>query len=83
MNLYISNIGLHVTDESLRAVFATHGMVHDIRVSQNAESARVAWVHMPEAAARVAMERLHGRIINGCCLSVEHFNDPASGATMA
>lgn len=83
MNLYISNIGNHVTDESLRAVFATHGQVHDIRVSANSESARVAWVHMPEAAAREAMERLHGRIINGCCLSVERYTDPASGPSFA
>ncbi|MGZ5220863.1 MAG: RNA recognition motif domain-containing protein [Flavisolibacter sp.] len=79
MNLYISNIGNHVTDESLRAIFATHGLVHDIRVTAHTDTARVAWIHMPEDDAKEALEHLNGRIINGCSISVERFNDPASG----
>ena len=49
MNLYISNLGDQVTDESLRAVFATYGMVRSsiiIRDEVNGHSRGFAFVDM-------------------------------------
>jgi hypothetical protein len=74
MHLYISNIGLMVTDESLRAIFATHGRVDFIKLSKDqiGTARNNALVHMPvESEAIKAMNILNGSIINGCSISIQ------------
>ena len=74
MHLYISNIGQKVTDESLRAIFATHGKVDFIRLSQGPDgfSHNNALVHMPdETEALKALQSLNGSVINGSSISIE------------
>jgi RNA recognition motif-containing protein len=73
MLLHISNIGNHVTTESLRAVFATYGKVDKIDFVKNSSgnSFHTAHIEMSdEKDAIKAISRLHGSIINGCGLSV-------------
>ena len=75
MNLYISNLGDQVTDESLRAVFATYGMVRSsiiIRDEVNGHSRGFAFVDMPDSdAAGRAMARVHGSVLNGRSVEVQ------------
>ena len=51
MNLYVSNLGDQITDESLGAIFATHGKVASARIIKdrfNGYSRGFAFVHMPD-----------------------------------
>lgn len=79
MNLYISNLGSEITDESLRAVFATYGEVSTSQIIKRASSESVGFVEMPnEAEAEKAMQRMNGTIVNGRNLSVKE-NAPLQG----
>ena len=81
MKLFISNIGRMVTDESLRAIFATHGKVEFIQISKNNTnfSNNNAFVQMPdEAEALIAMNLLNGSIINGSQMVVESIDPERS-----
>jgi len=75
MNLYVSNLGDDITDESLRAVFATHGEVSSYRIIKDNISGHprgFAFVEMPnDNDAQIAMGRIHGMIINGRSISVK------------
>lgn len=74
MNLYVSNLGDQITDESLRAVFATHGTVTSSILSRESENVtgNTAVIQMPDpAAAGMAMRRIHGSILNGMAVTVQ------------
>jgi len=75
MNLYISNLGDQITDESLRAIFATYGVVHSARIAKDqftGYSRGFAFIEMPnEHEAIAAMSRINGSILNGRSVSVE------------
>ena len=65
MNLYISNLGLRITNDSLWATFATYGEVKAVKlVKTHAEGC--AYIHMPNPAeAQSAVSRINGSIIDG------------------
>jgi RNA recognition motif-containing protein len=75
MNLYVSNLGDQITDESLRAVFATYGEVRSSTISKDdaaGDPGRFGFVEMPdEMQAQNAINRLNGTIVNGRFVSVK------------
>lgn len=74
MHLYVSNLGDQITDESLGAIFATHGKVISARVIKdgfNGYSRGFAFVDMPnDQEAQKAIEKLDGMVVNGRSVSV-------------
>ena len=75
MNLYVSNLGDNITDESLRAIFATHGQVNSSTIVKDhitGASKGFAFIEMPIAVeAEKAIEKMNGTIVNGKNLSVK------------
>lgn len=74
MNLYVSNLGDKITDESLRAIFATHGEVRFSKIIKDdatGYSKGFAFIEMPnDAEATNAIAKMNGTIVNGKNLSV-------------
>ena len=74
MHLYVSNLGDQITDESLGAIFATHGKVISARVIKDGfdgYSRCFAFVDMPnDQEAQKAIEKLNGMVVNGRSVSV-------------
>ncbi len=72
--MYVSNLGFHVTDEDLRALFATYGEVSSAKVITDKVSGKsrgFGFVEMPEEiAAKQAIQELEGREIEGRVISV-------------
>lgn len=75
MNLYVSNLGDKITDESLRAIFATHGEVRSSRIIKDeltGFSKGFAFIEMPnDVEAQKAISKMNGSIVNGKNISVE------------
>ena len=74
MNMYVSNLSFHTTDEDLRKLFAQYGNVSSAKVITDRESGRsrgFGFVEMDsEAEANVAMKNLNNTEIEGRALSV-------------
>jgi RNA recognition motif-containing protein len=75
MDLYVSNLGDEITDESLRAIFATHGEVNSYQIIKHhltGQSRGFAFIDMPnESEAQRAMEKIDGTVVNGRNVSVK------------
>lgn len=75
MNLYVSNLGDQITDESLRAIFATHGEVNSSKIIKDhitGISRGFGFIEMPnDSEAHSAMERINGTVVNGRNVSVK------------
>jgi len=69
MQISISNLGEQITNDSLNALFATHGTVDTATITTDANTGRQiasGLVDMPnEHEARMAIDKLDGCIING------------------
>jgi RNA recognition motif-containing protein len=80
MNLYVSNLGDQITDESLRAIFATHGEVISsgiIKQQATGTSGGFAFINMPnDAEAQKAIQKINGSVVNGRNVSVKQANLP-------
>lgn len=74
MNLYVSNLGEQITDESLHAIFATHGTVVSSRIIKdrfNGYPKGFGFIEMPnEIEAMKAIEKMNGCVVNGRNLQV-------------
>jgi RNA recognition motif-containing protein len=74
MNMYVSNLSFHTSDEDLRALFQEFGEVSSAKVITDKVSGRsrgFGFVEMAdEAAAKQAMQELEGKEIEGRSLSV-------------
>lgn len=83
MNIYISNLGHQVTDESLRATFAAHGTVHATTIMMDTLTGRsrgFAYVSMPHTAeAAAAIQRINDSIIDGRKIRAEESIAPEEG----
>jgi RNA recognition motif-containing protein len=75
MNLYVSNLGDKITDESLGAIFATHGQVNSSKVIKDrftGYSRGFAFVEMPNDTEAVnAISKIDGSVIDGRNVSVK------------
>jgi RNA recognition motif-containing protein len=75
MDLYVSNLGDEITDESLRAIFATHGEVNSYKIIKHQDTGRsrgFAFIDMPnDTEAQKAMQKIDGTVVNGRNLSVK------------
>lgn len=75
MNLYVSNLGDKVTDESLRAIFATHGTVHSSKVIKDhftGSSRGFGFVEMSDdEEAGNAIKKINGAVLDGRNVSVK------------
>jgi len=75
MNLYVSNLGDKITDESLEAIFAACGRVNSSRIIKDrftGSSRGFAFIEMPnDAEARKAISKIDGSVVDGRNLSVQ------------
>lgn len=75
MNIYVSNLGEKITDESLRAIFATHGEVRSSKVIKDrftGDSRGFAFIEMPnDNEAESAMSKIDGSVIDGRSIAVK------------
>jgi len=75
MTIYVSNLGDKITDDSLRAIFATHGNVASSRIVLDGftgYSRGFAFVDMPDdEEAVLAIARINGSVVNGIEIKAE------------
>lgn len=85
MNLYVSNLGDQITEESLGAIFATHGAVSSSTIVKDEDtgaSKGFAYINMPDdTEASKAMEKLNGMVVNGRNVSVIEAREGAGPAS--
>lgn len=74
MNMYVSNLSFHTTDDDLRALFAQYGSVTSAKVILDRDSGRsrgFAFVEMAsDAEAKEAMANLNNKEVEGRAMSV-------------
>ena len=74
MNMYVSNLGFHVTDEDLRKLFADFGVVDSAKVIMDRmtnQSRGFGFVEMQnDTEAEAAMLKLAGKEVEGRSISV-------------
>jgi RNA recognition motif-containing protein len=74
MNIYVSNLSFHTTEEDLNNMFAKFGAVTSAKIIMDRESGRsrgFAFVEMPsEAEGKEAMLGLNNKELEGRSLSV-------------
>lgn len=74
MNMYVSNLGFHVTDDDLRKLFEPFGQVSSSKVILDRDSGRsrgFAFVEMPsDEEAKKAMQALDGKELEGRSIGV-------------
>jgi RNA recognition motif-containing protein len=75
MNLYVSNLGDQITNDSLQIIFATHGEVRSSNIIKDHNtglSRGFGFIEMPrDEEAQMAMARINGSMINGRNISVQ------------
>lgn len=69
MNIYVSNLGEQITDDSLHATFSAHGQVSSAKVIMDQFTGYprgFGFVEMPdEAEAAIAIATINGAVLNG------------------
>jgi RNA recognition motif-containing protein len=77
MNIYVSNLGTKITEESIRAIFATYGHVQSYRLIYEPPlggQLNFAFIDMPDyREATEAISRLNGCIVNGQEIIVKEY----------
>lgn len=71
--MYVSNLGFHVTDEDLKALFSKYGEVTSAKVITDRETGKsrgFGFVEMADAVAEKAMQDLEGTQLEGRAISV-------------
>ena len=74
MNMFVSNLGFHISDENLKSLFSPFGEVSSAKVITDRVTGRsrgFGFVDMPQdAEAGIALLKLEGYEINGRKISV-------------
>jgi len=74
MNMYVSNLSFHTTDEDLRILFAAYGTVTSVKVITDRETGRsrgFAFVEMEsDEESKQAMKNLNNKELEGRPVSV-------------
>jgi RNA recognition motif-containing protein len=76
MKIFVTNLGYRVTNESLRATFATYGEVSSSEVILDTQSGRskgMAVIQMPNISeAEKAILRMDGSVLDGKAIEVKN-----------
>lgn len=74
MNIYVSNLSFHTTEEDLRQMFAAYGSVSSAKIVMDKftnKSRGFGFIEMPDdSAAQEAIKMLNNKDIQGRTLSV-------------
>lgn len=74
MNMYVSNLGYHTSEDDLRKLFETYGRVSSARIITDPETGRnrrFGFVEMALATeAAEAMNKLNGKELEGRAMSI-------------
>lgn len=74
MNMYVSNLGFHISEDDLRKLFEPFGQVSSAKVITDRETGRsrgFGFVEMnSETEAKQAMDKLNNKEIEGRLMSV-------------
>lgn len=74
MNMYVSNLGFHTSDEDLKQLFESFGLVTSAKVITHRDTGRsrgFGFVEMQSSAdANQAMDKLNGKEVAGRTISV-------------
>lgn len=74
MNIFVGNLAFSATDDSLRQLFESHGVVDKVNIITDRDTGRskgFGFVEMPDsAAAKAAMQGLNGKELDGRALTV-------------
>jgi RNA recognition motif-containing protein len=74
MNMYVSNLGFHTSDDDLRKLFEAFGQVSSAKVIMDRETGRsrgFGFVEMDSSTeANAAMSKLNGKDVEGRSISV-------------
>lgn len=81
--LYVGNLPFNATDDSVRALFASHGTVEKVTLITDRDTGQprgFGFVEMSSADAQKAMQSLNGKDFGGRPLKVNEAQDkPRSG----
>ncbi|MGH8219146.1 MAG: RNA recognition motif domain-containing protein [Steroidobacteraceae bacterium] len=81
--LYIGNLPFTATDETVRALFASHGTVEKVSLITDRDSGRprgFGFIEMSNADAARAMQALNGADFGGRTLRVSEAQERSGGA---
>ena len=74
MNIFVGNLAFSATDDSLRQLFESHGVVDKVNIITDRDTGRskgFGFVEMPDsAAAKAAIHGLNGKELDGRALTV-------------
>jgi len=74
MNIYVSNLSFHTSEEDLKAMFAKYGEVSSAKIIMDRETNRsrgFGFVEMPsDENGKEAMQALNGKEVEGRAMSV-------------
>lgn len=82
MKIYVGNLSYETNENGLREAFGEHGDVDEVAVMMDRETGRprgFAFVTMPDAAARTAIEALNGKDLDGREIKVSEARAKQSG----
>ena len=75
MNIYVSNLAYSATDQDIRQLFESYGVVDTINIitdRDTGQSRGFGFVEMPNsAAAKAAIQGLQGKALGGRSLTVD------------
>ena len=80
--LYVGNLPFSATEDTVRALFATHGNVEKVALINDRETGRprgFGFVEMSSADAQKAMQALNGQDFGGRPLKVNEAQDKPRG----
>lgn len=80
--LYVGNLPFNATEDSVRALFASHGTVEKVSLITDRDTGRprgFGFVEMSNADASRAMQALNGKDFDGRALKVNEAQDRNSG----
>jgi RNA recognition motif-containing protein len=74
VNIFVGNLAFSATDDSLRQLFESHGVVDKVNIITDRDTGRskgFGFVEMPDsAAAKAAIQGLNGKELDGRALTV-------------
>jgi cold-inducible RNA-binding protein len=73
MKLYVGNLSFETTENDLQDLFEQHGQVSEVSLMMDrmtGKSRGFAFITMPDAEAKAAMEALNGKELAGRALNI-------------